>query len=122
MRMYSRSAGRISFSQIRPDSASAGRVLKGAMAPAFLSRRIDVRSDLCDESLYRPKVLSKIRGDFQMQLGQQRRRWFLGGSVGLAAAVVAVLFTFGVPQSQGGCGGSGEADGEISAEDNEVWN
>ena len=56
-----------------------------------------------------------------MQLGS-RRRWFLGGSVGMAAAVIAVLFTFGVPQAQGGCGGDLPDDGALSNEDNEVWN
>ena len=56
-----------------------------------------------------------------MQLGT-RRRWFLGGSLGLAAAVIAVLITFGVPQAQGGCGGGIEPEGELSNEDNEVWN
>ncbi|MGZ6142413.1 MAG: hypothetical protein ACXWLM_03690 [Myxococcales bacterium] len=55
-----------------------------------------------------------------MQLGS-RRRWFLGGSLGMAAAVIAVLFTFGVPQAQGGCGGA-TPDDELSNEDNEVWN
>ena len=59
-----------------------------------------------------------------MQLGN-RKRWFLGGTVGMAVAVFAVLIAFGVPQAQGCGGGQGDENLEetsASNEDNEVWN
>src|SRR2546430_2557481 len=57
-----------------------------------------------------------------MQLGS-KKRWLLGGSLGMAAAVLAVLVAFGVPQAQGGCGGAApEEESGVSQEDNEVWN
>lgn len=46
-----------------------------------------------------------------MQLGGgSKQRWWLGGSLGMAAAVAAVLITFGVPQAAGGCGGASMPD------------